>query len=101
MKNRFLSLLCALILLVSVMPSAAAQEGESIQAANTLISLNLVDGGDQVPDGLDKKPAERAVANKLLLALSGVFMMIYNDYQKKYIDKTESVDKPLEYVGKD
>ena len=72
MKNRFLSLLCALILLVSVMPSAAAQEGESIQAANTLISLNLVDGGDQVPDGLDKKPAERAVANKLLLALSGV-----------------------------
>lgn len=72
MKNRFLSLLCALILLVSVMPSAAAQEGESIQAANTLISLNLVDGGDQVPDGLDKKPAERAIANKLLLALSGV-----------------------------
>ncbi len=36
-----------------------------------------------------------------LLALSGVFMAIYSDYQKKYIDKTESVDKPLEYIGRD
>ena len=26
---------------------------------------------------------------------------VYSDYQKKYIDKTESVDKPLEYIGRD
>ena len=42
-----------------------------------------------------------AVPAIALLALSGVFMAIYSDYQKKYIDKTESVDKPLEYIGRD
>ena len=36
-----------------------------------------------------------------LLALSGVFMKIYRDYESKYISKTTPVSQPLEYVGKD
>ena len=36
-----------------------------------------------------------------LLALSGVFMRIYRDYESKYISKTKPVSQPLEYVGKD
>lgn len=36
-----------------------------------------------------------------LLALSGVFMKIYDDYNKKYILKTEPTGKPLAYIGKD
>ena len=72
MKIRFSSLVLALLLLLCAVPSAAAQEGESIQAAHTLISLNLMDGGDPDPDAIDKTPAARADANKLLLTLSGV-----------------------------
>ena len=36
-----------------------------------------------------------------LLALSGVFMKIYRDYESKYISKTKPLSQPLEYVGKD
>ena len=36
-----------------------------------------------------------------LLALSGVFMKIYHDYEDKYILKTKPTTEKLEYVGKD
>ena len=36
-----------------------------------------------------------------LLALSGVFMKVFKDYESKYILKTRPMSEPLEYVGKD
>jgi len=36
-----------------------------------------------------------------LIALSGVFMKIYHDYNDKYILKTKPVSEPLPYIGKD
>ena len=36
-----------------------------------------------------------------LIALSGVFMKIYHDYNDKYILKTRPISEPLPYIGKD
>lgn len=70
MKQRILSLICTLLLLLGVIPSAAALEGESHQAAESLASLNLIDA---VPsDEALKQPATRLQATKLLVRLSGV-----------------------------
>jgi len=70
MKQRILSLFCALVLLLGVVPAAAALEGESRQAAETLASLKLIDA---VPsDEALKQPATRLQATKLLVRLSGV-----------------------------
>lgn len=69
MKKRFLSLFCALILLLGAVPSAAALEGESRQAAETLTALGLIDGvpSKEILSG----PASRLQAVKLLVTLSG------------------------------
>lgn len=70
MKKRIISLLCALILLLGAVPSAAALEGESQQAANALAALRLIDA---VPSAGDLKgPASRIQATELLVRLYGV-----------------------------
>ncbi len=70
MKQRIFSLLCALVLLLGAVPSAAALEGESRQAAETLAALHLI---DSVPSGEAlKQPATRLQATKLLVRLSGI-----------------------------
>lgn len=69
MKKRLLSLLCALILLLGAVPSAAALEGESREAAETLASLGLIDA---VPTGgALNRPAARIHGTNLLVRLSG------------------------------
>ena len=35
------------------------------------------------------------------IALSGVFMKIYRDYNDKYILKNRPISEPLPYIGKD
>lgn len=70
MKKQLLSLLCALILLLGAVPSAAALEGESRRAAETLASLHLL---DSVPSAEAlKRPASRAHAVDLLTRLYGL-----------------------------
>ena len=70
MKKRILSLLCALTLLLGAVPSAAALEGESRQAAKTLASLQLIDA---VPSQEELNgPAARIQATELLVRLYGV-----------------------------
>ena len=66
MKNRFLALLCTLVLLVSTTPAVSALEGESVRAADTLAALNIVRGGY----ALDAT-ATRAHAAVLLVRLAG------------------------------
>ena len=69
MKKQLLSLLCALILLLGAVPSAAALEGESRQAAETLAALRLIDA---VPSGEAlNRPAARIHGTNLLVRLSG------------------------------
>lgn len=68
MKKRFSAFLCALVLLVSAVPAAAALEGEALRAADTLAALNLVEAGDDY--ALDE-PATRAQAAVLLVRLAG------------------------------
>ena len=36
-----------------------------------------------------------------MIALSGVFMKIYRDYNDKYILKNRPISDPLPYIGKD
>lgn len=70
MKRKLLSMLCALILLLGVMPTAAAQEGESRRAAETLASLHVLDA---VPSAEAlSKPATRAQAADVLARLYGL-----------------------------
>ena len=69
MKKRILPLLCALILLLGAVPSAAALEGESRQAAEILASLHLI---DTVPsEEILNSPVSRLQAVKLLVRFSG------------------------------
>lgn len=69
MKKRILAFLCALTLLLGAVSSAAALEGESQRAAETLADLGLIDA---VPskEALSA-PVSRLQAVKLLVALSG------------------------------
>lgn len=65
MKKRLLSLLCVLVLTVSVIPAASALEGEAARAADTLSTLGLIDS----TYNLDA-PATRAQAAVLLVHLA-------------------------------
>lgn len=70
MKKRLFSLLCALTLLLGAVPSAAALEGESQRAAQTLAALQLLDA---VPSAEAlKRPASRTHAVDLLTRLYGL-----------------------------
>lgn len=70
MKKRLFPLLCVLILLLGAVPSAAALEGESQQAAETLAALRLIDA---IPSGEAlRQPATRLQATELLVRLYGV-----------------------------
>lgn len=68
MKRRFLALFCALTLLVCTLP-ASALEGEALRAADTLATLNLVQGNGT--DYALDAPVTRAQAAVLLTRLSG------------------------------
>lgn len=67
MKKRLLSLLCALALLLGALPSAAALEGESRRAAETLTALHVLPDSSK---GLDQ-PITREEAATLLIRFSG------------------------------
>ncbi|WP_295584399.1 S1C family serine protease [uncultured Oscillibacter sp.] len=66
MKKRLLSLLCVLVLTVSVIPAASALEGEASRAADTLSTLGLIDSTYHLD-----APATRAQAAVLLVRLAG------------------------------
>lgn len=70
MKKRLFCLLCALTLLLGAVPSAAALEGDSRRAAQTLASLGLIDA---VPsqEALSS-PATRLQSTELLVRFAGV-----------------------------
>ncbi len=70
MKKRFLALFCVLTLLLGAVPSAAALEGESRRAAETLASLGLI---ASVPsqEALEA-PATRLQSTELLVRFAGV-----------------------------
>lgn len=67
MKKRILSLLCALCLLFACTPAAPALEGEAQRAADTLITLGLLD--DTKYDL--SAPVDRVTATTMLVLLSG------------------------------
>lgn len=69
MKRRFLSLLCALALLLAAVPSAAALEGESRRAQEVLTVLNIA--GNPPADSALKTAIPRGEAAVLLLRFSG------------------------------
>lgn len=76
MKRRFLALFCALTLLVCTLP-VSALEGETLRAADTLSTLDLVQG-DGTDYALDA-PVTRAQAAVLLTRLSGAQKADYQD----------------------
>lgn len=69
MKKRILALFCALSLLLSAVPSAAALKGDTLRHTDALATLNLVKGtGD---DYALEVPVTRAQAAVLLVRLAG------------------------------
>ena len=70
MKKRVFALLCALLLLTGAVPFAAAQEGDTLRAADTLNTLGLVNGTGDGDYALES-PATRAQAAVLLVRLAG------------------------------
>ncbi len=77
MKIRFTALLCALLLLLGVVPSAGALEGDTARAADTLATLGLVQGN---ANGYAlNAPATRAHAAVLLVRLAGAEEAARND----------------------
>lgn len=77
MKKQLLALFCALFLLVGVVPSAAALEGEALRCADTLATLNLVEGTGT--DYALESPVTRAQAAVLLVRLAGAETAAAND----------------------
>ncbi len=71
MKKTLLSLLCALALMTGLLPSAAALEGESLRAADTLAALGLIQSAETAADYRLDDPAPRAQAAMLLVRLAG------------------------------
>ena len=69
MKKRVLAFLCAL-LLTGAVPFAAAQEGETLRAADALYTLGLINGTGASGYALES-PATRAQAAVLLVRLAG------------------------------
>ena len=70
MKKQILALLCVLTLLLGLAPAAAALEGESQRAANTLASLQVIDAA---PSGKAlSNQASRAHAAEVLARLYGL-----------------------------
>ncbi|MBQ9521339.1 MAG: serine protease [Oscillospiraceae bacterium] len=67
MKKRILSLLCALCLLFACAPTAPALEGEARRAADTLITLGLLDEKNYDLSA----PVDRLTATTMLVCLSG------------------------------
>lgn len=70
MKKRVLAFLCALLLLTGAVPFAAAQEGETLRAADALYTLGLINGTGASGYALES-PATRAQAAVLLVRLAG------------------------------
>ena len=69
MKRKFLAALCALVLCVSLLPSAAALSGEERRAADTLLALGIL----QTPPARNQltESAARGQAAAVMAALSG------------------------------
>ena len=70
MRIKLLSLLCALSIMFSCVPASFALEGESQRAADTLITLGLLEGLDGGTYDFSQ-PAQRQNAVVLLAVLSG------------------------------
>lgn len=70
MRKQLLSLLCALSILFSCVPASFALEGEAQRAADTLITLGLLEGLDGGTYDFSQ-PAQRQNAVVLLAVLSG------------------------------
>nr|WP_326215765.1 serine protease [uncultured Oscillibacter sp.] len=70
MKKRVLAFLCALLLLTGAVPFAAAQEGETLRAADALHTLGLINGTGASGYALES-PATRDQAAVLLVRLAG------------------------------
>ena len=68
MKKRVLAFLCALLLLTGAVPFAAAQEGETLRAADALHTLGLINGTGTSGYALES-PATRAQAAVMLCRL--------------------------------
>lgn len=70
MKRTLISLFCIFTLVLGCVPAAGALEGESLRAADTLATLDLVQGTADGGYALDD-PATRAQAAVLLVRLAG------------------------------
>ena len=95
MKKRLLSLLCVLVLTVSVIPAASALEGEAARAADTLSTLGLIDS----TYNLDA-PATRAQAAVLLVHLAGAEQAAAADnWLAGFRDVPASIAQEVNYAG--
>lgn len=96
MKKRMLAFVCALVLVVSIMPAAGALAGEETRAADTLYTLGLVKNSDY---GLDQ-PATRAQAIALTVRLAGAETAAQADrWISGFLDVPSWVETAVNYAA--
>ena len=96
MKKQLLAFLCALLLAVSALP-AAALEGEGLRAADTLITLGLIEDSTYDLDA----PATRAQAASLLVALAGAEQAAAdNTWFAGFRDVSSSIAQEVNYAAR-
>ena len=96
MKKQLAAILCALLLAVSALP-AAALEGEGLRAADTLITLGLIEDSTYDLDA----PATRAQAASLLVALAGAEQAAAdNTWFAGFRDVPSSIAQEVNYAAR-
>ena len=96
MKKRLAALLCALLLTVSALPTASALEGETARAADTLVTLGLID-----PTYDLDATATRAQAAVLLVGLAGAEQAAAADnWIAGFLDLPASIAREVNYAAR-
>ena len=95
MKKRLAALLCALLLTMSALPTASALEGEAARAADTLVTLGLID-----PTYDLDATATRAQAAVLLVGLAGAEQAAADNWIAGFLDLPASIAREVNYAAR-
>ena len=95
MKKRLAALLCALLLTMSTLPTASALEGEAARAADTLVTLGLID-----PTYDLDATATRAQAAVLLVGLAGAEQAAADNWIAGFLDLPASIAREVNYAAR-
>ena len=99
MRKRLFAYICAFTLLAGALPGAAALEGEAVRAADTLVTLGLLESSASGDYDLDA-PATRAQAAVLLVGLAGAKQAAQSDsWISGFVDLPAGAGREITYAA--